>query len=85
MVYNPSLREIPRNQTADVLPTQQEPSILTWLEGTGRLKPREVVVVTSEKEESEAIEDLMGDAEKNFEPEAEEEEEEEELELEDDD
>jgi hypothetical protein len=68
MTYNPSLREIPRGQTADVLPTQQEPSILTWLEGTGRLKPREVVVVVEDKEEedSEEIDDLMGDSDKSF-------------------
>ncbi|HEY9886875.1 MAG TPA: DUF3134 domain-containing protein [Candidatus Obscuribacterales bacterium] len=68
MVYNPSLREIPRDQTADVLPTQQEPSILTWLEGTGRLKPREVIVPigNEEEEESEEIDDLMGDADKSF-------------------
>jgi hypothetical protein len=64
MTYNPSLREIPRRQTADVLPTQQEPSILTWLEGTGRLKPRETVVF--EEEESEEIDDLMGDSDRSF-------------------
>lgn len=69
MTYNPSLRIIPRNQTADVLPTQEEPSILAWLEGTGRLKPREEVVLTEdqeEEEESEEIDDLMGDAGKDF-------------------
>lgn len=67
MVYNPSLRQIPRSQTADVLPTQKEPSILAWLEGTGRLKPREVIVAVDEEEEdSEEIDDLMGDADKSF-------------------
>ncbi|MDB9524416.1 DUF3134 domain-containing protein [Oscillatoria sp. CS-180] len=66
MTYNPSLRIIPRNQTADVLPTQQEPSILTWLEGTGRLKAREVVVPVTAEEESEEIDDLMGDSDKSF-------------------
>jgi hypothetical protein len=67
MTYNPSLRQIPRSQTADVLPTQEEPSILAWLEGTGRLKPREVVVaVDDEEEESEEIDDLMGDSDKSF-------------------
>lgn len=68
MIYNPSLREIPRNQTADVLPTQKEPSILAWLEGTGRLKPREVVAAIGdeEEEESEEIDDLMGDSDKSF-------------------
>lgn len=69
MTYNPSLRIVPRSQTADVLPTQKEPSILTWLEGTGRLKPREDVVVAAdeeEEEESEEIDDLMGDSSKSF-------------------
>lgn len=69
MTYNPSLREIPRKQTADVLPTQKEPSILAWLEGTGRLKPREVVVAVDEdeeEEESEEIDDLMGDSDRSF-------------------
>lgn len=63
--YNPSLREIPRRQAADVLPTQQEPSILVWLEGTGRLKPREEVLVREEAD-NEEISDLMGDGEKDF-------------------
>jgi hypothetical protein len=70
MTYNPSLRIVPRDQTADVLPTQKEPSILTWLEGTGRLKPREEVVVAAdekEEEESEEIDDLMGNSGKGFE------------------
>ena len=69
MVYNPSLRQIPRSQTADVLPAQKEPSILAWLEGTGRLKPREVVVAVTdddEEEDSEEIDDLMGDSDKSF-------------------
>lgn len=67
MTYNPSLRIIPREQTADVLPTQREPSILAWLEGTGRLKAREpVVTVAKEEEESEEIDDLMGDSDKSF-------------------
>ena len=67
MTYNPSLREIPRSQTADVLPAQKEPSILAWLEGTGRLKPREVaVIVGDEEEDSEEIDDLMGDSDKSF-------------------
>ncbi|MEL6398990.1 MAG: DUF3134 domain-containing protein [Cyanobacteria bacterium J06626_4] len=69
MTYNPSLRTIPRDQTADVLPTQKEPSILSWLEGTGRLKPREEVAVIKDEtkeEESEEIDDLMGDSDKSF-------------------
>jgi len=69
MTYNPSLRIIPRSQTADLLPTQKEPSILSWLEGTGRLKPREEVSIVDddrEEEESEEIDDLMGDTSKSL-------------------
>lgn len=66
MTYNPSLREIPRQQLADVLPTQQEPSILVWLEGTGRLKPREDAVLLKEEADNEEISDLMGDGDKDF-------------------
>jgi len=42
MVYNPSLREEPRDQRAAVIPVQQESSILDWLEESGRLLAREV-------------------------------------------
>lgn len=38
---NPALREIPRNQLAEVIPLQRDASILDWLEGTGRLRARE--------------------------------------------
>ncbi|MBF2033897.1 MAG: DUF3134 domain-containing protein [Leptolyngbyaceae cyanobacterium T60_A2020_046] len=60
-MYNPSLRQIPRRQTAEVLPTQQEPSILVWLESTGRLKPRDPVEVIPDEADSEELSDLMGD------------------------
>ncbi|MEM6425220.1 MAG: DUF3134 domain-containing protein [Cyanobacteria bacterium P01_H01_bin.119] len=63
MSYNPSLRQIPREEHAAIIPLQQNASILKWLEGTGRLIPRETVeVVKEEKEEAdnEEIADLMG-------------------------
>lgn len=41
MFKNPSLREQPRHKPAPVLPLRQEPSILDWLESTGRLLPRD--------------------------------------------
>lgn len=69
MTYNPSLREIPRSKPADVLPTQQEPSILVWLEGTGRLKPREDAIIPKEEADNEEISDLMGEGGKDFEDE----------------
>ncbi|MBW4493994.1 MAG: DUF3134 domain-containing protein [Oscillatoria princeps RMCB-10] len=40
-MYNPSLREEPRNQPAEVIPLKQEFSLLDWLENTGRLIARE--------------------------------------------
>lgn len=40
-MYNPSLREEPRDQLADVIPLKQESSILDWLETNGRLVARE--------------------------------------------
>ena len=40
-MYNPSLREEPRNKPASVIPLQQDASILSWLEGTGRLLSRD--------------------------------------------
>lgn len=61
--YNPSLRQIPRNQKAEVLPAQEQPSILVWLESTGRLKPREDAEA-SEEADSEELSDLMGDSDK---------------------
>ncbi|MDA0672502.1 MAG: DUF3134 family protein [Cyanobacteria bacterium] len=62
-IYNPSLRQIPRSQKAEVLPAQKEPSILVWLESTGRLKPREDLDVREEAD-SEELSDLMGDSDK---------------------
>lgn len=63
-MYNPSLRQIPRSQLAEVLPVQQEPSILVWLEGTGRLKPREEVGPVKDEADSEELSDLMGDSDR---------------------
>ncbi|MEO0491030.1 MAG: DUF3134 domain-containing protein, partial [Cyanobacteria bacterium J06659_2] len=62
MAYNPSLRAIPRSEHAAVIPLQQNASILKWLEGTGRLIPREPVEVVKEVDEAnnEEITDLMG-------------------------
>lgn len=40
-MHNPSLREEPRNKPAAVIPLQHDASILTWLEGTGRLLSRD--------------------------------------------
>lgn len=38
---NPSLREYPRSQPAQVIPTPQGQGILEWLEESGRMMPRD--------------------------------------------
>ncbi len=58
-MYNPSLREEPREQLAEVIPLKQETSLLDWLEATDRLLARQ-----SEEdafvEDEEEISELMG-------------------------
>ncbi|MDY6937590.1 MAG: DUF3134 domain-containing protein [Cyanobacteriota bacterium] len=38
---NPSLKQLPRHEAAEVIPLNQETSILDWLQATGRLIPRD--------------------------------------------
>ena len=59
--FNPSVRQIPRSQPADVIPLQRDSSILNWLEGTGRLIPREPIDSVGDEPEPEELADLMGD------------------------
>ncbi len=40
-MYNPSLRQIPRHEPAEVIPLKQESSLLDWLEATNRLLARD--------------------------------------------
>ena len=58
--FNPSVRQIPRSQPADVIPLQRDSSILNWLEGTGRLIPREPIDSVGDEPEPEELADLMG-------------------------
>ncbi len=58
-MYNPSLREEPRHQLAALIPLQQEPSILDWLESTGRLLARDVQAEDSFRDGDAEISDLM--------------------------
>jgi hypothetical protein len=58
-MHNPSLREEPRDQLAEVIPLQHETSLLDWLESNNRLIPREVSEDNSLEEEEE-ISELMG-------------------------
>ncbi len=58
-MYNPSLREYPRRQPAQVIPLQRDASILGWLESTGRLLARDSQDFDYLDNEEE-ISDLMG-------------------------
>ncbi|NEP61069.1 MAG: DUF3134 domain-containing protein [Symploca sp. SIO2G7] len=40
-MYNPSLRQQPRDHQAEVIPLNQHTSLLDWLESQGRLLARE--------------------------------------------
>ncbi|HEY9742943.1 MAG TPA: DUF3134 domain-containing protein [Coleofasciculaceae cyanobacterium] len=58
-MYNPSLREEPREQLADVIPLKQETSLLDWLESSNRLLARESDDDAFVEDEEE-ISELMG-------------------------
>jgi len=60
-MHNPSLRTEPRNQQAGIVSSEQQPSILDWLEQSGRLIPREgqEQEPLTEDEEVEEIAELM--------------------------
>lgn len=57
-MYNPALREQPREEPAKVIPPTQGESILDWLESTGRLLERESSDTYYGDDEAE-INDLM--------------------------
>jgi hypothetical protein len=57
-MYNPSLREQPRDHQAEVIPLNQHTSLLNWLESEGRLLARESQDETLLKGEEE-ISELM--------------------------
>jgi hypothetical protein len=68
MKSNPALRETPRSQPAAVIPAQQEPSILSWLEGTNRLLERESSGNPfATEDEEEEITELMDGSDDSFE------------------
>lgn len=60
---NPSLREIPSHEPADVIPSKQQVSLLDWLTQTGRLIPRDTVQepVSSYRPDEEEISELIVD------------------------
>ncbi len=60
MTYNPSLHEYRRDQVAPVLPPSTSPSVLEWLESSGRLIDRDVKETELKEEDEEEISVLMG-------------------------
>jgi hypothetical protein len=58
--YNPSLRQVPRDAKAPILPSSGDSSILAWLDSIGRLRSRDVVETIPDEAENEEISDLMG-------------------------
>jgi hypothetical protein len=59
-MYNPSLRQSPRHEPAEVIPLKQETSLLDWLEASGRLLARDVQEPDYLLHEEPEISDLMG-------------------------
>ncbi len=58
-MLNPSLREQPRNQRANVIPSRNESSMLDWLESSGRLIARDTQEPEYPEGSDEEISDLM--------------------------
>ncbi|MBG1245393.1 DUF3134 domain-containing protein [Nostoc sp. UIC 10607] len=58
-MLNSPLREVPRNQRADVIPLKQESSLLDWLQTNGRIITRDVHEPDFQDDEEE-IDSLMG-------------------------
>ncbi len=58
---NPSLREIPVHEPADVISAQQRVSLIDWLKATGRLMQRDVQEKVNYAEEEEEISELIVD------------------------
>ncbi|HIK10305.1 MAG TPA: DUF3134 domain-containing protein [Oscillatoriaceae cyanobacterium M33_DOE_052] len=56
---NPSLTQQPRYKPAEVIRSQQQPSILDWLESSGRLLARDPSDEPGYGEEEEEISELM--------------------------
>jgi phosphopantothenoylcysteine synthetase/decarboxylase len=65
MVYNPSLRQEPREAPAAIIPMEHNDSILDWLENTGRLLARSSGDFDYVDDEEE-INELMGSDDNSF-------------------
>ncbi|MGC9527539.1 MAG: DUF3134 domain-containing protein [Limnospira sp.] len=61
-VFNPSLRETPVHEPADVIPSKQQESLLNWLKRTGRLIARDTLEpIEGYRPEEEEISELIVD------------------------
>ena len=59
---NPSLRQLPRHDPAELIPSRDDTSILDWLQSTGRLiASDDIEASNTPREEDEFI--LMGEEE----------------------
>jgi hypothetical protein len=52
---NPSLRQLPRHEPAELIPSNNDLSLLEWLKATGRLIPRDEEERAAQKEELEEL------------------------------
>jgi Protein of unknown function (DUF3134) len=74
---NLSLRQQPRDQKAPIIQSNTDSSILTWLEGTGRLMDRDIPVDPALLEEMDELSgSLIGNDDNDYEDDAEEDDEE---------
>jgi hypothetical protein len=61
-MQNPSLRETPIHEPADVIPSKQQDSLLDWLKRTGRLIARDTLEpIGGYGQEEEEISELIVD------------------------
>ena len=59
LLYNPSLRLIPRHEPADVISSQRDSSLIDWLEASGKMLPRDPSELEKYTEEEEEISELI--------------------------
>ncbi|MGC9503846.1 DUF3134 domain-containing protein [Baaleninema sp.] len=52
---NPSLRQLPRHEPAELIPSLRETSLLEWLKASGRIIPRDDREQSAAREEEEFI------------------------------
>jgi Protein of unknown function (DUF3134) len=66
LINNPSLRSQPRHENAPIIQKNNENTILNWLEGTGRMIDRDVVLTTLISDEDDLTNALLGTDDMDF-------------------